>query len=266
MILPSFVDTDSAGYPQQWEGCYFAYIDEQSDDIINRGDMIWLFNDWDMDEAEKIFKKALELNPNYATAHQWYAEFLSAMGRFEEAKIEIGKARELDPLSKIISSIEGFVAFMARDYTTGIQKCQSVLELDPTYLPARLYLGWNYEQAGMFDNAIVELNHVIDKSSGNLMAITVLGRAYASSGRKDKTREILDELLNLAKQNFVPAHFIAILYGVLDEKDTAFEWMDKAIEERDYWLIYSKIHPWIDELREDPRFENLLQRIGLKDR
>jgi serine/threonine-protein kinase len=220
---------------------------------------------WDLEEAERIFKKSLELNPNYATAHQWYAEFLSALGRSEEARIEIGKARELDPLSKIISSMEGFIAFMARDFATGIQKCKKVLELDPTYLPARMYLGWNYEQAGMYENAIEELNYVIDKSGGNIMAITVLGRAYASSGRKDKTRELLDELLYRSNQNFVPANFIAVLYAVLDEKDKAFEWMDKAFEERDYWLLYSKFHPWVDELRGDPRFENLLQRIGLQE-
>jgi serine/threonine protein kinase/Flp pilus assembly protein TadD len=225
--------------------------------------LTFIYN-WNWEEAERTFKKALELNPNYATAHQWYAEFLASMGRFEEARKESIKAMELDPLSKIISSIDGFIEFFARDHSSGITKCKKVLEIDPTYLPARLYLGWNYEQAGMHENAIEELNYVIDISCGNIMAIAALGRAYASSGRNDEARELLDDLLYRSNQNFVPSYFIAVLYTALDEKDKAFEWLDKAFEERDYWLSYFKVHPWVDKLRRDARFENLLQRIGLE--
>ncbi len=219
---------------------------------------------WNWEEAERIYKKALELNPNYATAHQWYAEYLSSMGRFEEARIESRKARDLDPLSKIISSIEGFIDFFARDHSNGIKKCKKVLELDPTFIPARMYLGWNYEQEGMYENAIEELDNVIKISSGNIMAITALGRAYASSGRNAKARELLDDLLYRSNQNFVPPYFIAVLHIALDEKDMAFEWLEKAFEERNYWLSYFKVHPWVDKIRGDARFENLLQRIGLK--
>jgi serine/threonine-protein kinase len=225
--------------------------------------LTFIYN-WNWEEAERTFNKALELNPNYATAHQWYAEFLASMGRYEEAKKEIRKAKELDPLSKIISSIDGFIEFFARDHSNGIKKCKEVLELDPTYLPARLYLGWNYEQAGMYENAIEELSNVIDISTGNIMAITALGRAYASSGRKDEARDLLDELLYRSNQDFVPPFFIAVLYTALDEKDKAFEWLDRAFEERNYWLTYFKVHPWVDELRGDPRFEDLLHRIGLQ--
>ena len=219
--------------------------------------------DWNFSGAERGFKKALQLNPGYATAHQWYAEYLAAMGRHEEAIAEIERAEELDPLSLIINAIAGYVCYFASEYDQAIDHCQKALELDPNFATAHYFIGWVYERKGMYGEAIAELQKA-RTLSGNIDFLAVLGHAYAVSGRTKQARKILDEVKAFSERAYVSPYVLALIYMGLGEKDQAFAWLETAFTERAINLVVLKVDPRYDGLRDDPRFNDLLRRIGLE--
>jgi len=219
--------------------------------------------DWDWDGAEKEFKRAIELNPNYPTAHQWYAEYLSCMARHEEAIEEIGIAQELDPLSLIITSTAGILHYDAREYDKGIEQCKKVLDLDSAYSPAHNYLALNYIQKGIYEEAIVELNKALGLGGGaNLKAY--LACAYALAGERAEAQKIFDDLKRMSHQEFVSPFYYAIYYFVIGENDQGFKHLDKAFEKRHYSMLFIKNDPWFDGIRSDPRFKALLKKMKLE--
>ncbi|MCH8912571.1 MAG: tetratricopeptide repeat protein, partial [Planctomycetes bacterium] len=218
--------------------------------------------DWDFSRAERGFRKALQLNPGYATAHQWYAEYLAAMGRHEEAIAEIERAEELDPLSLIINAIAGYVCYFASEYDQAIDHCQKALELDPNFATAHYFIGWVYERKGMYGEAIAELQKA-RTLSGNIDFLAVLAHAYAVSGRTKQARKMLDEVKAFSERAYVSPYVLALIYMGLGEKDQAFAWLETAYAERAINLVVLKVDPRYDELRGDPRFDDLLRRIGL---
>jgi TolB-like protein/Tfp pilus assembly protein PilF len=221
--------------------------------------------DWDWSAAEKEFKRAIELNPRYAPAHQWYGSYLSATGRLREADAEEKRAQELEPLSLITNFEVALAFYFSRNYGQAIDQFQKTLELDPNFPPPHTYLPAAYEQKGMFEEAITGLQRAITVTKGadKILAMASLGHVYAVSGRKTEARKILAELQRLSEHSYVPAHDVALVYAGLGERDKAFAWLDKAYEEHSFNLSNLKVEPRFDPLRSDPRFADLLRRIGL---
>ncbi|MCI0525947.1 MAG: tetratricopeptide repeat protein, partial [Nitrospira sp.] len=200
--------------------------------------LIKLLHDWDWSGAESAFKQALERNPNYAPVHQWYTWYLSAMGRHDEAIAEIQKALELDPLSLIINRDVGLTLYFARRYDPAIEQYRKTLEMDPNFNVAYWGLGLAYLQKKMYEEAIPAFQKA--RSPG------VLGYAYALSGKKDEAQKVLSHLKEQLKQRYVQSYFLAVIYAGLDEKDQAFQWLQKAYEERSPYLIWLQVDPLYD--------------------
>ncbi len=221
--------------------------------------------DWDWSGAEKEFKRAIELNPRYAPAHEWYGDNLSAIGQLREANAEEKRAQKLEPLSLVINFEVALASYFSRDYNQAIDQFQKALELDPNFPPPHTYLPAAYEQKGMFEEAMAGFQRAIATTKGadNILVMASLGHVYAVSGRKTEARKILAELQRLSEHSYVPAHDVALVYVGLGEKDKAFEWLDKAYEEHSFNLTHLKVEPRFDPLRSDPRFADLLRRIGL---
>jgi len=219
--------------------------------------------DWDWRNAEKEYKRAIELNPRYATAHQWYGGYLSVMGRSNEAIAERKRAVELEPLSLVINFELGLAFYYDRDYDRAIEQFQKTLELDQNFAVAHNFLAAAYEQKGMYNEAIAEFKKAIPLTAGDTtLSKAGLGHVYGVSGKKNEARTLLDELKQLSAQEFVPATSLALIYAGLGENDQAFVWLDKGFEERAFQLQWIKLDPRWDSLRSDPRFQDLMRRIG----
>jgi DNA-binding winged helix-turn-helix (wHTH) protein/TolB-like protein/Tfp pilus assembly protein PilF len=220
------------------------------------------YHDWDWARAEEEFKRALELNPNYPTAHQWYAEYLASMARSKEALSEREKAKALDPLSPIITSELGFSYLETRQYDRAIEEFRKAVELFPNFSPAHSNLSLALEFKGMHDEAIVECQSAMALANNNKL-LTVIASNYAKSGRRIEAQRALAEIIRGSKERyFQPAH-IAQVYIALNEKEKAFEWLEKAYKERDWALTGLKRYPSFDGFRSDPRFSDLLKRMKL---
>ena len=215
------------------------------------------------DEAEKEFRRAIELNPGYATAHHWYTEYLLATGQLDEAVAEAKLAADLDPLSLIISSHFGDVLYFARRYDESIDQCRKTLEMDPHFFAARIDLGRAYAQKGMFEQGLEEIHKARELIPDTLEGAWMIGSILASAGRTEEAQKVLTHLHEESKHRFVSPTGIASIHAALGEKDQAFEWLDKACRNNDLDLFHLKVDPGLDSLRSDPRFPDLLQRIGL---
>jgi TolB-like protein/Tfp pilus assembly protein PilF len=218
--------------------------------------------DWDWTAAEREFKEALRLDPNNATAHEYYAEYFVAMGQPEEAIAEDKRARELDPLSLDINAQLGRVYRDARQYDQAIDQCRKTLELDPSFTMAHWCLGLAYVGKKMYQDAIGEFQKA--RSAGGCPCeLAALGYTYAMAGDRPEARRILREMQNLSEQAYAFSYLIAEVYTGLGENDRAFEWLNKAYQQRDCQLTWLKLDPMIDALRPDPRFQDLVRRVGL---
>ncbi len=218
---------------------------------------------WDWVAVEREFKRAIELNPNYSTARQWYANYLTAMGRLDDALIESQRAKEINPLSLIININLGEIFRFARQEDRAIEQYQRTLELDPNFAEAHADLGKAYEQKTMYAEAIAEFKKAITLSKENPLMVAALGRAYAVSGQAEEAKKILNELKKISKRRYVSSYEIAMIYAGLGDKDKAFEWLERAYEERASFLIFLKVDPRLDSLRPDARFQELQRRMGL---
>jgi tetratricopeptide (TPR) repeat protein len=218
--------------------------------------------DWDWVGAEREFKRAIDLNPNYATAHFWYGEHLTYLGRFDEAIAEIRRAQELDPLSPIISGSLGWAFHMARQPDRAIEQLRKTLETDPDFAMTHFYLGMAYEGKQMYQAAIDEYRKANEISPAG-PGIVGLGHACAMSGHRNEAQKILDELKERAEKNQVRPSTVAIVYAGLNDPDHTFEWMEKAREQRAEGVVYLKAQPYFDNVRSDPRRAAFLKRIGL---
>jgi tetratricopeptide (TPR) repeat protein len=213
--------------------------------------------------AEREFKHVLELNPNYATAHQWYALMLAQMGQLERALAEVRRAQGLDPLSLIINVNVGWVLYFARQYDHGIEQLRKTVELDPSFAAAHDVLGQCYVQKEMYQQGIAELREAISLSGVDPNIKGELGNAHAVAGSRKQALEILDELTALSKRSYFSPYYIASIYAGLGDKNQAFAWLEKAYEKRDTFLGFLKVEPAFDPLRSDPRLADLLRRMGL---
>jgi tetratricopeptide (TPR) repeat protein len=217
--------------------------------------------DWDFESAEREFRRAIELNPGYATAHHWYAWHLSLLGRYSEAITEMRKAENLDPLSLIINADLAELFLIARSYDQSIEQSRRTIEMDPGFGLAHNQLAQAYLQKHMVNEAIVELQKAIQLSDGSPICATNLARAYAASGRRDEAVQLMNDLKKRSNPGYSHASEIAMIYAALGDKEQAMSWLEKGYEERFNPGVL--LRPGFDPLRSDPRFQDLLRRIGL---
>src|SRR5882724_296139 len=221
------------------------------------------YYDRDWEFAEREYKRAIELNPNYPIAHQWYAIFLMSVGRFDEALTQARRAQELDPLSLPINMTVGWVLLNARQYDQSVEQSRKTLEMDPNFILAHHRLGLAYEQQGKYDEAIGEFKQVVNLLPGKPLGIASLAHAYALSGKRADAQANLNELQEISKQRYVSPAAIAMIYAALGDKDQAFAWLEKADKAHDALLARLKVDPRFDSLRSDPRFADLQRRVSM---
>jgi len=215
-------------------------------------------------EAEREFKRAIELNPNYATAYRFLAHFFAAVGRLREAIVTQEKARDLDPVSLGTLTDLGVLSYFAREYDQAIEQYSKVLEMDPGFTRAYVTLGSAYAKMGMHDEAIGIIQKAIEVS-GDRMKLAALGRAYAVAGRTDEALQVIDDLKALSEERYVTPYAFTLIYASMGENDEAMTWLRRACDEGVSDLIYLKVDPFLDNLREDPRFAVLLKKVGLEE-
>ena len=216
--------------------------------------------DWDLVGAEKEYKRAIELNPKYATAHQWYGSHLAVTERYPEAMAQIKQAQELDPLSLIINVNVSWFFYFARQYDDALEQGRKTLDLEPNFAATHWMLGQAYRQKGMYAEAIAEFQMEVVSRSDPLDT-AVLGHAYAVAGKRAEAEKILKELTALSKERYVSPYFIALIYVGLNDKKEAFDWLEKAFADRSAGMVYLKVEPMFDALRADPRFEALVAKV-----
>jgi TolB-like protein/Flp pilus assembly protein TadD len=218
-------------------------------------------HDWVGAEAE--FQRAIQLNPNYATAHHWYADHFLARGQFENARSELEKAQVLDPLSPIINTDIGLVYFYQRDYDRAIDYLKGVAERFPDFFAVHESLAWAYTQKRMYDQAFVEYQQATTLSKGHTLVIAMTGYTYAVAGKKAEAEKILTDLQSRSTLEYIPPLRFALLQVGLGHNDQALHWIQKAQDELDLYLIYLPINPFFDPLRNEPKFKVLVANLGL---
>jgi len=214
---------------------------------------------------ERELRRAIELNPNYATAHQWLAEHLSPLKRTDEALAEIRRALELDPLSVIMNRIYGDILVDARRYDEAIAQYQKTLDLDPNFPTAHYFLGRAYEFKGMYDEAVAEYTKSQGISIMPAEAVQKLKEVYAKSGWKAYLKASIDMLMRDSFRAQLPPFVIATFHARLGDNDEAIQWLEKGYEERDFRMTLLSVSPEFDGLRSDPRFRELVRRMGLPE-
>jgi tetratricopeptide (TPR) repeat protein len=217
--------------------------------------------DWDPESAGREFTRGIQLSPGYGTGHEWYGWHLAMLGRNGEAVTEVEKALSLDPLSLIVNADLAEELLVAHRYDDAIQQGRKTVDLDPFFAPAHFVLGEVFTQKHMYQEAIAEFRTALELSPGSTAFRANLAYAYAVSGNRDEAVKILNDLENHSKNGFSNAPQIALGYVGLGQKDQAMDWLEKAYGERfSPWVL---MRPAFDALRPDPRFQNLLHRIGL---
>jgi DNA-binding winged helix-turn-helix (wHTH) protein/Flp pilus assembly protein TadD len=223
-----------------------------------------LYYDWDAPGADAEFQRAIALDPNYATSHEWYSIFLMAADRPEDAFREIQLARQPDPLSLPVNSDLGFHYYYRGRYDEAVKQLKFVLELNKDFAPAHLWLGRTYQELGRFEDALAEFQHVEDKLSEWPVSIAAKGFVAGISGRTDEAQSILVKLQRLASKKFVTSYGVALVHAGLGQRDSAFAWLNKAFDERSHWLVWLRLDPRWNGLRSDPRFAELVSRVGFQ--
>ena len=220
--------------------------------------------DWDWPGAESELLRAVKLNPNYAPAHQWYVLDHLIMGRYDEAIAESKKAQELDPLSLSIYTNIARALYYSRQFDQAIEQVQNALEMDQNFITAYIILGICYENKGMYKEAIAAFQKTVPLTHNAPWSVAALGHAYAASGKRSEALKIIKQLKDQSRQKYISPFHIGSIYNGLGDRDQAFEWFEKAYQDHSGLLIYLKIEPEFDVLRNDPRYLDLMRRIGLQ--
>jgi Tfp pilus assembly protein PilF len=219
--------------------------------------------EWDWAGAEKEFRRAIELKPGYATAHQWYGWYLICLGKTDEALAEFRGAQSLDPLSLYTNLTMGAPYFYSRQYEKAAEQYRKVIEMNPDFWLAHLWLAKTYEQEGRYDDALDELQKVSKNAGANAAEVSDRGYVYALAGKTAEARAMLAELQQMSRRRYVAPCGVAVVYAGLGRKDEAFEWLAKALKVRDNTLVLIEVDPRFDALRSDARFAQLIKGAGL---
>ncbi len=218
---------------------------------------------WDWRGAEREFKDAVKLNPGYGPGHLWYAQYLCAMARFVEAIAEVKRAQDSDPLSLSINANMGLVLHWAREHKHAVEQLEKTIELDPSFGLAYYYLAYALIAQKRYDEALPAIQKSIELTRGMPLAIACLGDLYGRTGERDKAEKVLREVESLLHERHVTSVLLAFIYAGLRDRDNFFESVNRAYEEHNPLLVWLKIYPEYDAMRSDPRYHELLRRIGL---
>ncbi len=217
--------------------------------------------DWDWSGAESDFRRAIQLDPNYATAYQRYSLYLMAMGRVQSSLEQIDRARQLDPLSISINFSDGWRLYLARQYANAAQQLRDTLEMDPSNGLVHLILGQTYEYMGNTEAALTEFREAARLSPGTPLMTAGLAAAYARSGNRPEALKLLASLSVLAQHEYVSPYYIAVVYAALGESNQALDWLDKAYADRSNGMVFLKMDPDLDPLRGNPRFKAIQKKL-----
>jgi TolB-like protein/Tfp pilus assembly protein PilF len=212
--------------------------------------------------AEREFERSIELNPRYASAHEWFGLLLGHLGRYDEACTELKRAIRLDPLSSIMHVMLATVYLYARRYDRAVEECTKTIDVDPDFSPGHATLGWAYTCKSLYDSAISELRKAVELSFGNPSFVAWLGAAYAAAGQRDEAHKILEQLDQRSQREYVTSYGVARVYATLGQNEEALHWLETAYRQRAEWLILLKNDPCFDDLRSEPRFQDLMQRMN----
>ena len=263
LALLEFMSPNEA-YPKAREAVGKALaLDARLAEAHTSSGLIKFQYDWDWKGAEQEFREAIGINPNYAPAHHFFADYLKAMGRFDEALAEIEKAYELDPLSLAINTGVGHVLYLSRQYDRAIEQYRKAVELDPTFMATHVWFGRPYLEKGMFVEAISELEIAVKLSGESTLALAMLGHGLASAGRREEAMQILEKLRDRSKSQYVPSYWIAVIYNGLRDRGQVIAWMRKAFDERSSWLVWANVEPRFAWLKDDPDFTSLMNAMQL---
>jgi TolB-like protein/Tfp pilus assembly protein PilF len=242
-----------------------AIDDADADAHVSRA-IVAHWYEWDWAVAEREFKRAIELNPNDSEAHGYYAWFLAPMGRKDEAVAEAKRSQQLDPFSSLANFIVGSALVFTRQWDPAIEQLRSAKELDPTFWFAPCFLGRAYEHKGRLPESIAEFQLALELEKDNPEIWSGLGHAYALSRKKAEAQKVLAHLKGLSAHNYVAPFDFAVIYAGLGEEDQAIAWLNRAYTDRSYYMaVYLTTDARLDSLRSDPRFADLLRRVGLPD-
>ena len=221
--------------------------------------------DWDWNAAARGFRRAVELNPSYATVYQRNSLYLMSMGRTRESIAEMNRAHDLDPLSISTNFSLGWRLYMSREYDQAIEQLRNTIDMDPDFVLPHLVLGQAYEQKKAYDQAITELRRAADISHNSPPALAALARTYGVSGRTTETRNLLDQLMQQSNKQYVSPFYVAIVHAGLGEDDQALDWLERAYRDRSNAIVFMKVDPQLDSLRSNPRFRELQRKLRLPD-
>jgi len=258
-ILPPHVAFAKA----HWAATRALDIDDALAEAYTTIGIVHIWYGWKWYEGEQSFRQSIKLNPDYATAHQWYALSLPVMGRTPEGITEMEHACRLEPLSLGIRSTLAWTYYLARQYDRALIQAQETVDLDPQFLLARYYLGLIYIQSKRFDEAIEQLGLVAEGTHQLPITMSSLAQAYAAAGQRRKATQLLQRLKDLSHADYVSHYDFAIVHAGLGEIDDAFNSLEQAFDERG-WLNHLHLDPMMDSLRGDPRFSAMLRRMGVE--
>ncbi|HJQ68737.1 MAG TPA: protein kinase [Blastocatellia bacterium] len=264
MLVTYGVESPRAAYPRAIEAAEKAVA---MDAKLAEGhtSLAWVrFRTLDWAGAESEFRLALSYNPDYAQAHQWYANYLAAVGKAEEAISEARRAQELDPTSLIVNATVAYVYYNTRRYDEAIEQCRKTLMLDPNFFAARRYLALALAQKGAYAEAIAEAERAVAGSKVSAVVKAEYATTLALAGKRAEAERIIEELKQLSSERYLSPYHIAAVYACLGDKDEAFEWLKKTVDEQGDFLNYAKADPKLTSLRTDPRYGELMRRIGLQ--
>jgi len=219
--------------------------------------------DHDLTDAERLYKEAMRLDPRNVTALKWYGDYLFVSNRLREASQQIDKALDIDPFSPLLNTAKAEVKYYARDFDGAIAQARHTADQYPDFVLARFWLGAAYREKKMYPQAIEQFDEIRKRYPGNAALLMAYGHALGVSGDRQGSQNVLNELLSDAHTRYVPSVYIAALYVSLGDKEQAFQWLDRAYEEKSDRLVYLGVEPISDPLRNDPRFAKLMKKVGL---
>jgi len=267
LLLPYYSSfPPKAAYPKAKESTKKALeIDDTIAEAHTSLGFIKSLYDWDWEGSEQEYKRAISINPHYALAYFWHGWNLLWRARFDEATEKMKHALDLEPLSLVINCDFGLCYYFTRRYDQAIEQFRRTLEIDASFSYARLFLGWAYIQKAQYSDALAEFQNEKEYSGGwdPVVVETWIGIASAKMGNELKAQKILDELQETSRLTYVSCYHIGLLHYILGQTDQAFEWLEKAYNERDFWLCWLKIEPLFDYLRSDPRYGAIVKKMKL---
>jgi TolB-like protein/Tfp pilus assembly protein PilF len=221
-----------------------------------------MYHEWDWAEAERQFLLSIQNNPGYATAHQWYGNFLAGLRRFDESAAEFGKAITLDPLSPLKVAALGWGYYFARRYPEAIAQCRRALELDPHLPVTHLWLGLGCLEAGATDEALAAYEEAVRLSRGQPLSLAFLAHGLARSGRTEEAAHSLREISDLSSRRYVSPYDLAVIRVGMSQPEAALDLLERGYRERTHWMALLQVDPRLDPIRGEPRFQRLLELMA----